>query len=115
MKRFGLRASWLGALAVVALAAGSASAGHKRWRERVYVPYVAAAPVVVQSAPAAVVTESTYVAPTAYVTPVYAAPAPAAYVVPAQRVRVVRPRVVVADPLVVPATTVYTPTYMLYP
>jgi hypothetical protein len=106
----------VGALALVGLMAGTASAGgHRRVREVVYVPTTS---VVVSPAPVAV-------APTAYVTPtvvtttrtVVAAPAPVAttYVVPTTRVRVVRPRVVVADPLVVPATAVYAPVYALYP
>jgi hypothetical protein len=109
----------VGAVALVGMMAGTASAGkHRRYRDVVYVP---ATPVVVGAAPVAVA-PTVYAVPTAYVTPtvvttrtVVAAPVPTTYVVPARRVQVLRPRVVVADPLVVPATAVYAPVYGLYP
>lgn len=117
-----MRIRTLGAVLLgVALAAGTAQAGHHRYRDVVYVP---ATPVVVGAAPVALAptaytVRTAYAVPTAYVVPnvvatrtVLAAPAAPAYVVPT---RVVRPRVVVADPLVVPATAVYAPVYGLYP
>jgi hypothetical protein len=94
-------------VALVLAQASTASAGHKRYRETVYVP-VASAPVV-YAAPVTYAAAPVYATPVAFVRPA-AVVAPAPIVVPATRIRPVRTTVYVAEPV----NVVYRP-YYVYP